>query len=52
MRFMWGRGEYVTMMGPDWGNHSDYFTALLIVSAAAIVPAIALAGLNTLLGRG
>lgn len=52
MRFMWGRGEYVTMMGPDWGDHSDYFTALLIVSAAAIVPAIALAGLNTLLGRG
>lgn len=52
MRFMWGRGEYVTMTGPDWGEHGDYFTALLIVTASAIVIIIALAGLNTLLGGG
>lgn len=52
MRFMWGRGEYVTMSGPDWGDHGDYFTALLIVTASAIVLVIGLAGLNTLFGGG
>lgn len=52
MRFMWGRGEYVTMTGPDWGDHGDYFTALLIVTASGIVLIIALAGLNTLFGGG
>lgn len=52
MRFMWGRGEYVTMWGPDWGDHGDYFTALIIVTASAIVPIIVLAGLNTFFGGG
>ncbi len=52
MRFMWGRGEWVTMHGPDWGDHENYFTSLIIVTGAAIVVMVALAGVNSLLPRG
>ena len=50
MRFMWGRGEYVTMTGHDWGDHADYFAALLIVSASGIGLVLALGAANMLFG--
>jgi len=47
IRFMFGRGEWVTHRSPDWGDHDAYLTSQLYVWAAIGVVGLLLAGLNT-----
>lgn len=49
MRFMWGRGEWVAHGSPDWGDHENYLTSLLIVSVANVAAVFCASALHALL---